>query len=121
MTICTSKKTVTFRGPFFVGGSDEVLPVRTCSVDADEGLLEAISFYVYWKVDAPKRDQVPAKIPVARDASQKTLKRIKESPREETGRQAIERGEDEGMIVHKSTTSSMPTNKGEHPNAIAAR
>ena len=36
-------------------------------------------------------------IPVDRDASQQTLKGTPESRREEDDRQAIERGEDEGM------------------------
>ena len=45
-------------------------------------------------------------IPAGPDASEKTLKVTTESSREDAGRQAIERGEDDGMIVHQSATSS---------------
>jgi hypothetical protein len=127
MTIRTSQKTVTFRRPFVLGGFDEVLPAGAYSVETDEELLEGISFPAYRRIltlihlhakpghpgltqtltidpneldAALKRDQAPAEIPVGRDASQKTLKGTTESRREEADRQAIERGEDEGMIVH---------------------
>lgn len=55
-----------------------------------------------------------------RNASQVTQKKSTESRQEETDHQAIERGEDEGMIVHQSVTSSTHTT-GVHTNAIAAR
>jgi hypothetical protein len=101
-----------------------VLPAGTYSVETDEELLEGISFPAYRRIltlihlhakpghpgltqtltvdpneldAALKRDQAPAEI---RDAGQKTLKGITESRREEADRQAIERGEDEGMTVH---------------------
>ena len=45
------------------------------------------------------RDQAPAEIPVHQDASHKLPKRKTELSRERTDRQAIERGEDEGMTV----------------------
>jgi len=56
-------------------------------------------------------------IPDGRDARQKTTESITESRREETDHQAIERGENEGMIVHQSVGSHVH-NRGEHPNAI---
>lgn len=49
---------------------------------------------------ALKRDQVLAELPVGRDTSQETPKETTESRREEADDQAIERAEDEGMIVH---------------------
>ena len=131
MTIRTSKKTVTFRRPFVLGGFDEMLPAGAYSVETDEELLEGISFAAYRRVltlihlhakpghpgvtrtltidpneldAALKRDQVPAEIPVSRNASQKTLKGTMDSRREEADRQAIERAEDEGMIVHPGPT-----------------
>ncbi|MDH3472732.1 MAG: hypothetical protein OEM59_03480 [Rhodospirillales bacterium] len=127
MTTRTSKKTVTFRRPFVLGGFDEVLPAGAYIVETDEELLEGISFPVYRRVStlihlhakpgqpgrsqtltidpneldaALKRDQALVEIPVGRDASQKTLKGTTELHREKSDRQAIERGEDEGMIVH---------------------
>lgn len=127
MTTRTSKKTVTFRRPFVLGGFDEVLPAGAYSVETDEELLGGISFPVYRRLltlihlhakpghpgltqtltidpneldAALKRDQAPAEIPVGRDASQKTLKGTRESRREKSDRQAKERGEDEGMTVH---------------------
>ena len=53
--------------------------------------------------DAPAAE---VEIPVGRDTSEKTLKVATESSREDADRQDIERGEDDGMIVHQSATSS---------------
>ena len=124
MTIRTSKKTVTFRRPFVLGGFDEVLPAGAYSVETDEELLEGISFPAYRQVltvihlhpkpgrpgltqtltidpneldAAVERDRSPAEISVAREPDHKTPTI---SRRKEADRQAIERGEDEGMIVH---------------------
>ena len=109
MTIRTSKKTVTFRRPFVLGGFDEVLPAGAYSVETDEQLLEDISFPVYRRLltlihlqakpghpgltqtltidpneldAALKRDQAPTEIPAGRDAGPKTLKGTTESRRE---------------------------------------
>jgi hypothetical protein len=127
MTKRTSKKTVTFRRPFVLGGFDEVLPAGAYSVETDEELLEGISFPAYRRIltvihlhaksDNPgltrtltidpneldaalKRDQAQAELPVGRNASQEALKGTTESRREKADDQAIERGEDEGMAVH---------------------
>ena len=43
----TTKKTVTFRRPFVLGGFDEVLPAGTYDVETDEELMHGISFPVY--------------------------------------------------------------------------
>jgi hypothetical protein len=52
------------------------------------------------KPDAiPKRDPAPAEIPVRQDARHKLPKGKTVLRREKSDRQAIERGEDEGMIV----------------------
>jgi hypothetical protein len=50
MTIRTSKRTVTFRRPFVLGGSDELLPAGAYRVETDEELLEGISFPAYRRV-----------------------------------------------------------------------
>ena len=131
MTLRTSKKTVTFRRPFVLGGFDEVLPAGTYNVETDEELLEGMSFPAYRRIStlihlrakpghagrtetvtidpneldaALKRDQererASAEVAVGRDAIPKTPKGTTESRREEADPQAIERGEDEGMIVH---------------------
>lgn len=127
MTKRTSKKTVTFRKPFVLGGFDEVLPAGAYNVETDEELLDGISFPAYRRIltvihlhaksDNPglirtltidpneldaalKRDQAPTELPVGRDASQEALKGTTESRREEADDQAIERGEDEGMAAH---------------------
>ena len=50
MKIRTSKKTVTFRRPFVLGGFDEVLPAGAYSVETDEELLEGISFPAYRRI-----------------------------------------------------------------------
>jgi len=50
MTIRTSKKTVTFRRPFVLGGFDEVLPAGAYNVETDEALLEGVSFPAYRRI-----------------------------------------------------------------------
>lgn len=126
MTIRTTKKTVTFSRPFVLGGSDEVLPAGAYIVETDEELLEGISFPAYRRIltlihlhaepDHPgltrtltidpneleaalTRDHAPVKVPVGREANQETLNGTEESRGEKANRQAIERAEDEGMIV----------------------
>ena len=47
----------------------------------------------------PKCEQEAAKITVVQDAGKKTLNGTAKTPREMADRQAIERGEDEGMMV----------------------
>ncbi len=47
MTIRTSRKTVTFSGPFVLNGVDETLPAGAYAVDTDEEPIEGISFLAY--------------------------------------------------------------------------
>jgi hypothetical protein len=47
MTTRTSKKTVTFKRPFVIGGLDEALPSGDYIVETDEELLEGLSFPAY--------------------------------------------------------------------------
>lgn len=127
MAIRTSKKTVTFTKPFVLGGFDEVLPAGAYSVETDEELLEGVSFPAYRRIltlihlhprpsrpgltrtltidpneldAALQRDQAPAEVPVARDSGQEALKETPDSRREAADRQAMDRAEDDGMIVH---------------------
>jgi hypothetical protein len=131
MMVRTSKKTVTFRRPFVLGGFDEVLPAGAYSVETDEELLEGISFPAYRRIlslihlhpkpgrpgltqtltvdpneldAALERDQAPKDAPVGRDAHQETLTRATKPRQEATDRQAMDRAEDEGMIVHPGQT-----------------
>ncbi len=109
MTMRTSKKTVTFRKPFILGGFDEVLPAGAYSVESDEDLLEGVSFPAYRRVltvihlhakpGYPNRTQTLTIVPSELDAA---LERDKAPalPQEKSDRQAMERGEDEGMFVH---------------------
>ena len=110
-----------------MGGFDEVLPAGAYIVETDEELLQGISFPAYRRIStliylhakpgnpgrrqaltidpneldaALMRDQAPEDIPVRRDASQETLNGTTGSRPEVANRQAIERAEDEGMIVH---------------------
>jgi hypothetical protein len=96
-------------------------------VETDEELLEGISFPAYRRVltvthlhansgrpsftqaltidpneldAALERDRASGEAPVGRDARQETLTRAKRPRQKETDRQAMDRGEDEGMIVH---------------------
>jgi len=127
MTIRTSKKTVTFNKSFVLGEFDEVLPAGVYRVETDEELLEGISFPAYRRIltlihlhaksgnpiltrtltidpdeldVALKCDQAPEETSIGSDAGQKMLQGATESRRQEAGRQAIERAENEGMIVH---------------------
>ena len=92
MKIRTSNKIPTSRMPFVPGGPYGVLQVGTSSVDTDGP--DASS----------NRERGPVSAPVDRDASQKTLKGAPEPRRTEADRQAIEWGEDEGMLIGPEIT-----------------
>ncbi len=119
MTTRMSEKTVTFRRPFVLGGFDEVLPAGAYGVETDEELLEGISFPAYRRIltvirlhakpghpgvtqtltidpneldAALERDRPPREAPAGQDAH-------RETPTKELDRQAMDRAEDEGMIV----------------------
>jgi len=124
MAIRTSKKTVTFKRSFVLGGFDEVLPAGAYTVETDEELLEGISFPAYRRIltlirlhrhpgltqmltidpkeldAALERDQAPAEIPADTDSGRRTLEKTTGLRREEADRQAIDRADDEGMMVH---------------------
>ena len=87
MTIRKRNKGEAFGRLYVLGGFTLVSPPRTSGGDTDQ-------------VNAPlKREQESAKVSVVRDGGQEPLNGITETRREEADRQAIERGEDEGMIV----------------------
>lgn len=127
MTVRTSKKTVTFRRPFVLGDFDEGLPAGAYSVETDEELIEGLSFPVWRRIltvihlhpnpghpgltqtltidpnelnAALGRDRMPGEAPVGQDALQEEPPRATKPRQEETDRQAVDRAEDEGMIVH---------------------
>ncbi len=87
MTIRESNKREGFGRLYVLGGFALVPPSRASGGDTDQ-------------VNAPlKREQESGKVAVVRDGGQEPLKGTTETRREEADRQAIERGEDEGMIV----------------------
>lgn len=47
MTVCTSRRTVTFAHPFSLSGIEEVQPAGTYLVETDEELLDGLSFPAY--------------------------------------------------------------------------
>ena len=127
MTIRTSKKTVIFGRPFTLRSFDEVLPAGAYTVETDEEPLEGISFLAYHRIStllhlhgkpgsgvlkrvltidpneldaALERDRAPKDAPIGRDAHQETQIRATKPRQEDTDRQAIDRGENEGMTVH---------------------
>ena len=127
MAVRTSKKTVTFMRPFVLGEFDEVQPAGAYCVETDEELLEGISFPAYRRIltlihlhatpDHPgrtrtmtidpneldaalEREQAPIGVLDRADAGQLPANETPESGVEETDRRALERGEDEGMVVH---------------------
>ena len=50
MTVRTTSKTVTFRHPFNLTGTDEVQPAGTYTVETDEELLQASSIPAYRRI-----------------------------------------------------------------------
>ncbi len=63
MTVRTNKKTVTFKLPFVLEGSDEILPAGAYCVETDEELLEGISFTAYQRIRTVIRLQAQPKRP----------------------------------------------------------
>jgi hypothetical protein len=127
MTIRTSRKTVTFRKPFTLRGVEEILPAGAYTVETDEEPLLGVSFLAYRRIStllhvpgrpgdrvltrvltvdpneldaALERDRAGAEASVDLDADRRTLTKAARQSREASDRQAIERGEDEGMIIH---------------------
>ena len=50
MNIRTSKRTVTFRQPFYLDQPDRLLPAGNYMVETDEELVEGLSFSVYRRI-----------------------------------------------------------------------
>ena len=127
MAIRTTKTTVTFAQPFVLGDFDEVLPPGTYNVETDEELLEGLSFHAYRRIltlihlpkksghpglsrtltidpneldAALKRDEASTTASAERAPVQKPPRGIPKSREAEADRQAVDRAEDEGMIVH---------------------
>lgn len=127
MTIRTTKRAVTFTGPFTLKGVDERLPAGVYFVETDEEPLENISFLAYRRLStvmhvpgepgdrvvarmlmidpielnaALERDRARVTAPAGRNYHLKMLKPEMTSRVEVSDRQAIERGENEGMKVH---------------------
>jgi hypothetical protein len=127
MTVRTTKKTVIFADSFTLGDFHEVLPPGPYDVETDEELLEGLSFQAYRRtltlihlpaksghpgfsrtltIDpneleaALKRDAASGMASPKRAPLQESTKGIP-TPREaETDRRAVDRAEDEGMIIH---------------------
>ena len=91
MTIRERNKREAFGRLYVLGGFTLVTPRRASGRDTDRDTDEVNA--------PPKREQEWGKVAVLRDAGQESLNGTAETRREEADRQAIERGEDEGMIV----------------------
>lgn len=132
MTVRTTKTTVAFAKPFTIGDFDELLPPGTYDVETDEELLEGLSFLAYrrtltlihlpatsehpglWRtlvidpnaLDAAlKRDEASSVSSPERASVQKPSEGPPKTREAETDRQAVDRVEEEGMIVHPHYTS----------------
>jgi len=128
MMIHTYKRTVTFRQPFTLKSIDEVLPAGAYTVETDEEPLTGISFLGYRRIqtllhlpgkpgqtgpsrlltidpnelDAALRyDQVSADASVF-EGPENNSEKLKTIPQRQVAEdnRAIERAEDEGMMVH---------------------
>jgi hypothetical protein len=127
MTVRTTKKTVTFVNSFKLGDFEEVLPPGAYDVETDEELLEGLSFHAYRRtltlihlpmksgsrglsrtltidpnelVVALQRDAASDASSLDRALLQDLSKGTPEPCEAETDRRAVDRAEDEGMIVH---------------------
>ena len=127
MTVRTTKKCVTFAKPFTLGDFDEVLPPGTYDVETDEELLEGLSFHAYRRIltlihlpaksghpglsrtltidpneldAALKRDAASGTTSPERAPFQKPFNGTPKTREAEANRRAVDRAEDEGMIVH---------------------
>lgn len=88
MTVRSSKRWQDFGRRLVLGGFASVTPSRASGENSDE--VNAL----------PKREQGPAAFQAGRDASQEKPKASAQSRLNEADRQAIERGENEGMTLH---------------------
>jgi hypothetical protein len=50
MTIRTTRKTITFRQPFYLSTTGTIQPSGTYTVDTDEELIDGLSFLAYRRV-----------------------------------------------------------------------
>lgn len=87
MTIRSSKRWKDFGRHFVLGGFALVKPTPASGGETDEG--DALL----------KRERGSAKVAVVRDVGQESLNGTTGSRPEKDDRQAIERGEDEGMML----------------------
>lgn len=123
----TIKKTVTFANPFVLGDFEEVLPPGSYEVETDEELLQGLSFHAYRTVltvvhlpanfrhggsggmltiapgeldAALLRDKATTRASAERAANHHDPSWGSPKTREvETDRRAVDRAENEGMIV----------------------
>ncbi len=87
MTIGSSERWKDFGRHFVLGGFALVKPTPASGGETDEG--DALL----------KREQGPAKVALVRDVGQESLNGTTGSRSEEDDGQAMERGEDEGMML----------------------
>lgn len=126
MTVRTTKSTVTFANSVVLGDFDEVLPPGAYDLETDEEVVEGLSFNAYRRVltlihlpakpgrpglsrtltidpneldAALKRDAASATTSPDRAPVGKSSRKTPKTPAAETDRQAVDRAEDEGMIV----------------------
>ena len=126
MTIRTIQTRVTFTRPFVLRGLEGEQPAGAYDIETDEERLEGLSFSSYrcvqtlihlhpktgspsltqtMKIDlddleaALQRDRTPASSLAVRDGRQSTAEDTEEASQKDADREAMERGEDEGMIA----------------------
>ena len=127
MTVRTTKSNVTFLKPFILGGFDEVLSPGTYQIETDEELLEGLSFDAYRRVrvlihlpaksgrsgfsqtltidpnefdEALKRDAASCAAKSKKASVQELHQETPATHKTEADRRAVDRAEDEGMILH---------------------
>ncbi len=108
MNTRTTNTTVTFENPFTIGGFDSEFPPGVYAVETDENLIEGLSFQAYRRTSS--RFHIPAD--PSHPGTSHTLiidpheldlalerEKMGRMIRGEVDREAVERAEDEGMIV----------------------
>jgi hypothetical protein len=125
MTIRTTQTSVTFARPFVLSGLEGEQPAGVYDIETDEERLEGLSFSAYRRVQtlihlhpktgnpnltqtisidadaleaALQRDRAPRVMPAIQDAGQGAAD---EASQTNVDRDALEHGEDEGMIVRQ--------------------
>ena len=110
MTVRTTSKTVTFRHPFNLTGTDEVQPAGTYTVETDEELLQPASVPAYRRIATLMR--------LARTTGTVLTQIVETNPVELAGALARDAQLDETVPHPAHSEGVVPSEKGRWPDPI---